>query len=184
MLRHFCVDHRKSAVILSLHLLINNGVCYNLCFLLDCPGLWMVETIHKVGTAKALNEGWGLRNVVDKAGNSTCEDKLKVLIQVNTGKKQGTRKHWCLLPPTSYTLSSLMSDSVYVCVYNADKLGCQPEEVCDIASYILEECKHLQLNGLMTTGSKAPTSSNITSSSPSTCSSSLDFAVSHATLVF
>lgn len=56
-------------------------------------------------------------------------------------------------------------------VIRTGKLGCMPEEVCELASYIVEDCQHLELCGLMTSGTCA--------NDDTVCSSSPDFAVSY-----
>ena len=50
----------------------------------------------------------------------------------------------------------------YVCVYVcADKQGCMPECVADLAGYILEDCPYLRLCGLMCAGLNPKLPSNL-----------------------
>ena len=46
----------------------------------DVPGLWTVETVDSVKIAKILNNSWALRD-------SSTEDPLKVLVQVNASSE-------------------------------------------------------------------------------------------------
>ena len=62
----------------------------------------MVETVHKIMAAKALNGGWGLRNVAN--ADSDAHGNLKVLIEVNTSRKQGVYVGKCSARPTQLLL--------------------------------------------------------------------------------
>ena len=97
----------------------------------DVPGLWMVETVGKHSTAKALNSCWGM---------GTSPSPLKVMVQVNTNEDESE-------------LATLLSPPLFItpcCV--ADKLGCLPEELNDLVQYLVDDCSHLELAGIMTVG--------------------------------
>ena len=90
------------------------------------PNLWAVESVDSSKKADALDKGRAaLKETQEGQGEQVGEEKLRVFIQVNTSGEDS-------------------------------KSGTQPgSETLDLCKHVVENCPHLQLQGLMTIGAIA-----------------------------
>lgn len=101
---------------------------------LGVPNLYLIETVDNNKLATALHNAWPKYR---KDENS----KLKVMVQVNTSREKG--------------MSIYISIVIFlycICCHFAEKSGCEVEEVTSLVKHVIDDCKNLELIGIMTIG--------------------------------
>lgn len=97
----------------------------------------MIETIDSIKLANELNKRWS---------SILPSDPLKILVQVNTSQEEG------LDLEIVETEKFLMVDIYQLKIFFVAKSGIEPDNLIELYRHIIENCKHLSVNGLMTIG--------------------------------